>query len=211
MLMVALQESGQSVRYKATIRSTALTLTATNSVQLSFPAISGGELCIRPIAIRLAVFGTRVDPLQHVMISRKAILDPNRVATVTKALTELLMLPNITPAHRDMAVDVLQSIIGGTKNAAAQLGSGTILESLISHGILRCAGAQPSSTVGLLHKVLEIAPKMKANISAACMALLPNLLELALSPLRVMEFFELTRKVSSSNSADVAVCSSQGR
>ena len=138
-------------------------------------------------------------------VLNRLIMDPNRVSTVTKSLTELLMSPSISRTHRDLAVDVLQSIIGSTKNAAAQLSTGTILEALILNGILRCPGTQPSSTIPLLLKVIEIASKLKANINSACLTMLPNLATHCSSSIRVAEFFELLHKVSSGNSVDVAV------
>ncbi len=195
------------MRYKATIRSTALTLTPTNFVQLTFPAKSGADDCLRPMVIRLAVFGTPIGPLHHASLTRRSILDLSVVSNVTKALVELLNKTLPSSTENEIALEVLMSIIGSTKNAATLIVQHSSFPDIINNGLLRTTSCSVSSTVALVFKILEIAPKTKHALLAVFVRLLNDVVFRSVSPQRVADFFEVFTKIQSSSVNDSVVCS----
>ena len=199
------KHTNKSVRYKATIRSTALTLTPTNYVQLSLPFKADSDICVRPLTIRLAVFGTPIGSMPHASISRKAVLESPRISAITKSLIELLATGNLTCTHRELAVDVLQSIIGSTKNASTSVAQHPSLTTIISQGATNTAICSSSTTGPLMLNVYEVAPKTKPILAAATIGAFPSLLTSGTSPTKISEYFDILKKFSSSSTADVSV------
>jgi hypothetical protein len=193
------------VRYKATIRSTALTLTPTNFVKLTFPAKSGNDDCLRPLVIRLAVFGTPILPLHHASLSRKAILDAGVVNGVTKSLVEYLSKTPPVTHESEVAMDVLLAIIGSTKNAATLIVQHPCFPDVINNGLLRSTSVATSPVVSLIFKILEIAPKLKHQLLNLFNRTLNDVIYRSVSAQRVSDFFEVFQKIQSSSLTESVV------
>ena len=184
------------IRYKATIRSTPLSVTPTYLLNLRFPARIAGatsQLCLHPTAIRIGYSGVPYDPTESVAIPRHLLLDPHQLPATIKALLQLMEKQATSCAEQQAASAILLALLGQAK------GVGQIIFSrasplLLMTGILGSVRPDASALPQLVSKAMATLSRSVRDMSTevafkTCLDMIPLLARRALSVGHIDLFF----------------------